>query len=111
MVKDFEKFVRECSYVKFNSKTEEHLYWGNAFAGEAGEVCNEIKKEVRDNLDKKEEIISEMGDVLFYVAALLDSYDSNIYEAMIKQTKKLETMMAKNGRFYPSEMFGIRKQK
>ena len=93
MVNKFEELVKEASYVKFNSTNEEHLYWGNAFAGEAGEVCNEIKKEVRDNEDRRERIESEIGDVLFYVAALLDSYDLTINDAITAQTVKLRKMM------------------
>ena len=39
-------------------------------AGEASEVCNKHKKEIRDGVNKSEEIIDELGDVLYYLSAL-----------------------------------------
>ena len=44
-------------------------------AGEAGEVCNQIKKIMRDDngnmtSPREAKLINELGDVLWYVAAL-----------------------------------------
>ncbi len=43
-------------------------------AGEAGEIANKVKKFIRDghSVEKEKELISELGDVLWYVAAVAD---------------------------------------
>ena len=52
-------------------------YAALALAGEAGEVANEVKKALRDhdgNIEaRKKQIIDELGDTIFYAAALADS--------------------------------------
>jgi len=55
--------------------THKILYPALGMAGEAGEVANKVKKVVRDGPDKqpedwREQIASEVGDVLWYCAAL-----------------------------------------
>lgn len=44
-------------------------------AGEAGEICNKVKKIIRDeggalSEDKKQALVDELGDVMWYVAAI-----------------------------------------
>ena len=51
------------------------FYPALGLAGEAGEVCNKVKKIFRDNNgqlteEKREELAAEIGDVLWYCAAL-----------------------------------------
>ena len=52
-------------------------------AGEAGEVCNKIKKIMRDQHgiptpEQKQEIAKELGDVLWYIASLTTELDSHL---------------------------------
>lgn len=60
-------------------------------AGEAGEVCNKIKKVIRDGTEiNKEELIGELGDVLWYLAALARDLDISLQVVAEQNIKKLQ---------------------
>tara|TARA_R110002153_G_scaffold39657_4_gene114069 strand:- start:15 stop:392 length:378 start_codon:yes stop_codon:yes gene_type:complete len=66
--------------------THRILYPALGMAGEAGEVANKVKKIIRDGPDNmpedwKEQLAGEIGDVLWYCAAL--ARDINIPLALI----------------------------
>lgn len=59
--------------------------------GEAGEVAEKIKKKIRDrNKVSSEEIVKELGDVLFYVTALANHFGENLAIVMEKNVAKLD---------------------
>jgi NTP pyrophosphatase (non-canonical NTP hydrolase) len=107
LAQEVEQFLKEKynmsdfnSYQRVAAKTaiypEEHriLYPALGLAGEAGEVANKVKKLVRDGPDNRpddwrEQIASEIGDVLWYCAALAS--DLNLTLGMIagQNQKKL----------------------
>jgi NTP pyrophosphatase (non-canonical NTP hydrolase) len=63
--------------------------------GEAGEVCNKIKKVMRDQdgkatLEQKNEIAKELGDVMWYLATLATELDSHLGCIADSNLKKLE---------------------
>ena len=51
---------------------DEHqiVYPALGLAGEAGEVANKVKKMLRDGNFKREDVAAEVGDCLWYIAAL-----------------------------------------
>src|SRR5690349_4918681 len=58
-----------------------------ALVGEAGEVANEWKKVIRDDEGKltpwrKEKLLLELGDVLWYLDAAAEELGSSIQEVM-----------------------------
>jgi NTP pyrophosphatase (non-canonical NTP hydrolase) len=64
---------------------------GLGVAGEAGEVADLIKKEVgHGHLSDPEKISSELGDVLWYVAALANAYGFSLSEIATKNIDKLK---------------------
>lgn len=59
--------------------------------GEAGEVAEKIKKLIRDsNRFHNEEIMKELGDVVFYATALANIYGRGLQEILEINIKKLD---------------------
>ena len=60
--------------------------------GEAGEIAEKTKKLIRDNATvKRGDMIKELGDVLFYVTALANHFDSNLAEVLQTNMDKLNS--------------------
>lgn len=68
------------------------LVWNAiGLAGEAGEVCEHLKKAVfhRHGIDR-DKLIKELGDVLWYVAALCTKLNVSMSEVMERNIEKLK---------------------
>jgi NTP pyrophosphatase (non-canonical NTP hydrolase) len=65
------------------------LYLGLALGNEAGELQGEIKKEYREKSDRRDSVLAEAGDVVFYLTALLDKYGFTLEDAMHHNVEKL----------------------
>ena len=85
----------EATYMDFTRRTakypksREKEYLMIGLMNEAGEVGGAFKKEIRDNINNKDLIIDEMGDVLWYLTRLCDVYDVKISELMMNNINKL----------------------
>ena len=65
--------------------------------GEAGEVAEKIKKMLRDsNKVSPDEIVKELGDVVFYATALANYFNSDLTEVLQVNMDKLNSR-AKRG--------------
>jgi NTP pyrophosphatase (non-canonical NTP hydrolase) len=83
---DFNAYQRSASRTAIYPPEHKILYPALGLAGEAGEVANKVKKLIRDGFenapkDWREQIASEIGDVLWYCAAL--ATDLNLTLGMI----------------------------
>ena len=59
--------------------------------GEAGEVAEQIKKLIRDSSRfQNEEIMKELGDVVFYATALANIYGKGLQEVLELNIAKLD---------------------
>ncbi len=61
-------------------------------AGEGGEVADHIKKALRGDCsleEKKEDVLKEMGDVLWYLALLAKAYDTTLEDVARLNINKL----------------------
>ena len=74
-------------------------YYTIALSGETGEFCNSLKKQLRDSIARKsdgitveqtEELLHELGDVLFYLARCAEKLDSSLEEVAFKNLAKLK---------------------
>jgi NTP pyrophosphatase (non-canonical NTP hydrolase) len=70
-----------------------HEYPTLGLVGEAGEIANKVKKISRDGLDPadlKDDIKAELGDVLWYLAAVATEFDISLTEVATYNLRKLE---------------------
>ena len=72
------------------------IYPTLGLAGEAGEIANKVKKILRDNSGNlqesvREDLICELGDVLWYVAALATDLNVELSEVANKNIEKLNS--------------------
>jgi NTP pyrophosphatase (non-canonical NTP hydrolase) len=72
------------------------IYPTLGLAGEAGEIANKVKKILRDNSgelaeDVRQNLINELGDVLWYVAALATDLGVELSEVADKNVEKLHS--------------------
>lgn len=58
-------------------------------AGEAGEVADKIKKMLRGDKVYPNEIIQEVGDVLYYCAIICDRFDYTLSDAAKMEMNKI----------------------
>lgn len=69
--------------------------------GEAGEVANKVKKILRDkdgklDVDDKDSISKELGDVLWYLAACATDLGIDMNELAVKNLEKLNSRAERN---------------
>ena len=65
------------------------LYPALGLAGEAGEVANKVKKMLRDNDFDRDAIVAEIGDVLWYIAALSRDLNVSLQDIALGNIEKL----------------------
>jgi len=85
----------------FNGGVVEYIYPALGLVGEAGEVAEKIKKLIRDKggVTSEEDIQTirkELGDVLWYVAVLSDSFGLTLQEVAQGNLDKLASRKDRN---------------
>jgi NTP pyrophosphatase (non-canonical NTP hydrolase) len=98
---DFTEYQRASAATMIYPHALEHdvaglMYVALGLAGEAGELANKIKKMYRDGIDhdshwpdKRESLIKELGDVLWYAAAMASELDADLGAAAAYNVAKL----------------------
>jgi len=77
------------------------IYPTIGLSGEAGEVAEKVKKMIRDDngiltLERRELIIKELGDVLWYLAMVAHDIGATLDEVALKNLEKLSTRKEKD---------------
>ena len=83
---------------KILTKDQERLVENTlGLVGEAGEVAEKMKKLVRDSTRfSNEEIMKELGDVVFYATALGNIYGRGLQEILELNIQKLDDRQKRN---------------
>lgn len=92
--------------IKFNNKyfpdwrSVEEIYYSNAIAGEAGEICNAVKHRCGGGTNKKQvsthELMDEIADTFIYLELLIEKQGLDVtslaYAINSKVKKNIERM-------------------
>jgi NTP pyrophosphatase (non-canonical NTP hydrolase) len=95
-----DEYQRKALSTNINPGT--HIFFDRMFGlvGEAGELADKVKKWIRDDqadwekLDK-DQMVSELGDVLWYVATLADTLGFSLDEVAQKNVRKLASRQSR----------------
>ena len=85
-INDYQLWTRSTAIYPSEQAVE---YLALGLASEAGEVAWKIKKWIRDGNLREKEIISELGDCLWYIARLADEYGVTISQLATENHNKL----------------------
>ena len=94
---NFDDYQQEAVSTAIYPKQGDNIYYpALGLAGEAGEVCEKIKKIMRDHdgtmdVYKIEELSLELGDVLWYVANLCQELDIDMSYVATRNILKLQS--------------------
>lgn len=88
---DFSSYQKRAKSTAIYPEAYKLVYPALGLAGEAGEVAEKIKKSIRDgNLDV-EGLKKELGDVLWYIAAIANDIEFDLNEIAQMNLDKLES--------------------
>jgi len=93
---DFNEYQSKAITTKLYKKETALFYVTLGLTGEAGEVAEKIKKIIRDDdgivsEQKKVEVAKELGDVLWYLAALCDELGLQFEDVAAQNIEKLRS--------------------
>lgn len=87
-VRFYSQFVEDKVFTKGRDRLVENTL---GLVGEAGEVSEKVKKLFRDkNSFSDEDVLKELGDVLFYATSLANIFGGNLKTIMEMNMKKLD---------------------
>lgn len=92
-VNEYQLFTRTTAIYP-REKAIEYLALG--LVSEAGEVAGKIKKLIRDGSLNSEDMLSELGDVLWYVARLADELAFDLDVVIDYNEEKLQSRKDRN---------------
>ena len=98
----FEEYQRESwKTAIYPNKRDNFVYPTLGLTGEAGEVAEKVKKVIRDDdgimyPSKRAEIAKELGDVLWYVAALCTELKLDMGLVALSNVQKLNSRMKRD---------------
>lgn len=91
----FEEYQEQARSTAIYPRDRAIVYPALGLTGEAGEVAEKVKKWIRDGVLDKEAIAKELGDVLWYIAALSGDLEISMDEIASQNIQKLRDRAAR----------------
>ena len=88
---DFKSYQDMASDTAVYKAEHAVIYPALGLAAEAGEVANKVKKILRDGNFNREAIADEVGDCLWYIAALCRDLEIDMAEVAVNNLAKLKS--------------------
>lgn len=93
---DFDTYQQAAISTAIYPKSMSVIYPALGLSGETGEVCDKIKKVIRDengifDMSSKEHIKKELGDVLWYIANTASDLGIKLSDIAIGNIQKLQS--------------------
>lgn len=92
---DFRSYQDMASETAVYKSEHQVIYPALGLAAEAGEVANKVKKILRDGNFNREAIADEVGDCLWYIAALCRDLNVDMKELAKNNLRKLHDRKAR----------------
>lgn len=91
---EYQKLAKKTAIFPGSGTVGAPMYLALGLCGEAGEVAEKIKKYFRDGIkgdpeEWREDLVKEMGDVLWYLANLAEVFEVDFSDAAITNIEKL----------------------
>ena len=86
---DMDKYQQQAATTAIYDQKHAIIYPALGLAAEAGEVANKVKKILRDGNFNREAIADEVGDCLWYIAALCRDLNVDMKELAKNNLRKL----------------------
>lgn len=91
----FYEYQEEASKTAIYPEQYKIVYPALGLAGEAGEVAEKVKKHIRDGVLNVEDLKKELGDVLWYLAAIASDLGLNLDDVADANLEKLRSRQAR----------------
>lgn len=91
----FYEYQEEASKTAIYPEQYKIVYPALGLAGEAGEVAEKVKKHIRDGVLNVEDLKKELGDVLWYLAAIASDLGLNLDDVADANLQKLRSRQAR----------------
>lgn len=87
---EYDKFVASTWFTGTDKDLENLFVCTAGLAGETGEVCEKLKKWVRDGTFDQALIVKELGDVLYYLTTISRLIGSNLTAVVESNEQKIK---------------------
>lgn len=91
----FEEYQEKARTTAIYPREHAIVYPALGLAGESGEVAEKVKKWIRDGVLDRDSIVKELGDVLWYIAALSGDLEISMDQIAERNIAKLSDRAAR----------------